>query len=217
MKLDTLIKKRLSELEEQSHILSEQSFIPEDVWDSVAHIPLSSFKGWATNVLNLFQRAFSEESVHYQQFLKHTDSFQGKNSEFEICLAIFLAAKEDYEGGYLFNLRGLVKAEVFDDAFEQGFALLNAGYKDPAAVLAGVALESTLKELCTRYCISIGKLDKMNADLCKAGIYNMAKQKQITAWAELRNKAAHGGWAEYNESDVKYFLEGVQRFVEETL
>ena len=217
MKLDRLVQRRFAELDELSQELLDESFIPKEEWVEIYHIPYASFKGWTTRVLNLFQRAFSEKSVHYQQFLKHSDSSQGRVSEFDVCREIFLAAKDDYEGGYLFNLRGLVKAEVLEDSFEQGSVLLNAGYKDPAAVLSGVALESTLKELCTRHNIPIAKLDKMNADLYKAGIYNMAKQKQITAWADVRNKAAHGDWDEYNENDVKYFLEGVRQFVADML
>ena len=127
------------------------------------------------------------------------------------------AAKEDYEGGYLFNLRSLVKAEVLSDATEQAEALLTAGYKDPACVVAGIALEVAIKELATRNSIPLSKLDKMNVDLCKVGIYNVAKQKQVTAWADLRNKAAHGQWASYSDADVRDMLAGVERFVADHL
>jgi hypothetical protein len=72
-------------------------------------------------------------------------------------------------------------------------------------------------ELCTRQGIPHGKLDKMNADLCKAGIYNMGWQKQITAWAERRNKAAHGDWSAYNADDVEDMIKGVNRFIAEYL
>ena len=48
-------------------------------------------------------------------------------------------------------------------------------------------------------------------------MHNMAKQKQITAWADLRNNAAHGNWSEYNAADVKDFLDGVQRFIADFL
>jgi hypothetical protein len=71
--------------------------------------------------------------------------------------------------------------------------------------------------LCSRNGIAYGKLDRMNADLCKAGVYNMAKQKQITAWADLGNKAAHGDWKAYSDSDVRAFLAGAQQFVADFL
>ena len=86
-------------------------------------------------------------------------------------------------------------------------------YKDPACVLTGVSLEIAVKELTLRHSVQPGKLDKMNTDLCKLGIYNVAKQKQITAWADLRNKAAHGDWSAYTDPDVRDMLSGVQRFI----
>ena len=57
----------------------------------------------------------------------------------------------------------------------------------------------------------------MNADLRKAGIYNVGMQKQITAWADRRNSAAHGDWHEYTDDDVKAMIEGVNRFIAERL
>jgi hypothetical protein len=84
---------------------------------------------------------------------------------------------------------------VFDDMLEQAQALLSAGHKDPACVVAGVAFETTLDDLCARKGIPHAKLDKMNADLAKAGLYNKGMQKQITAWADRRNSAALGDWA----------------------
>jgi len=214
MRLDSLVQKRFSELEQQARDLSEEHLAALISKGADAYyIDYSGFKGWATRVLNLLQRAFGENSIHFKQFYEHANLFRGNVSEFETCREIFEAAREDYEGGYLFNVRGLVKAEVLEDAFEQARELLSSGYKDPACVLVGVVLETTLKELCTRHRIALAKLDKMNADLCKAEIYNMAKQKQITAWTELRNKAAHGEWTEYNNDDVRDFLDGVQRFM----
>ena len=55
------------------------------------------------------------------------------------------------------------------------------------------------------------------ADLVKAGKYNVLKQKQITAWLDLRNKAAHGKWEEYTEFDVKSMLDGVRNFLADYL
>lgn len=84
-------------------------------------------------------------------------------------------------------------------------------------MLAGVALEIALKELSTRNGISHGKLDAMNVELCKKTVYNMGMQKQITTWAHWRNKAAHGEWHEYEDSDVDDMIKGVTRFVADYL
>jgi len=57
----------------------------------------------------------------------------------------------------------------------------------------------------------------MNADLCKAGVYNLGMQKQITGWEERRNKAAHGDWSAYNEADVEDMIKGVTRLIADYL
>jgi hypothetical protein len=219
MKMDKLIRQRFTELEEKAAAIAaaRQFRFRGEGGVEYYNINSASFKEWGTSVLNLLQRAFGESSVHYQNFYEDFKAFREWESEFEDCRGVFQAAKEDYEGGYLFSIRALVKAEVLDDALEQATQLLHAGYKDPACVLAGVALEITLKEMCTRENITHGKLDRMNVELCKAGTYNMAKQKQITAWADLRNKAAHGEWTVYSGADVDDFIKGVNRFIADYL
>ena len=217
MTLDATILKRLNELIARSDaILQERTptaFRHTTIW----HVSRPNAVGWCTNVASLLQRTFGESSVHYKAFEEQRSGFRDSESEFRSLHAVLAAAKDDYEGGYLFNIRGLVKAEVLDDALSQAGELLDAGYKDPACVLIGVSLEIAVKELVDRASLAPGKLDAMNTSLCKAGIYNMAKQKQITAWAELRNKAAHGDWSAYIAADVKDMHRGVQRFVADYL
>ncbi len=175
------------------------------------------FQEWATSAMNLLQRIFGVESVHYSNFNTQYSKFEGYAGSFEMCKGIFTAAKEDYEGGYLFNLKSLLSAEVIDNVLEQAEELLKSGYKDPACVAAGVALETTLRQLCDKKNIPNGKLDKMNADLYKAGVYNVGMQKQITAWADRRNNAAHGKWDQYSEADVRDMIQGINRFIADNL
>ncbi len=219
MRIDKLIVQRFEELDTKATAVQQTRKLDFITLEGVSFFNVDSpfFIEWATSVLNLLQRVFGEQSAHYQNFHGVFKTQCRSESSFENSRAVFRAAKEDFTGGYLFNLTGLVKAEVLSDSLEQATELLNAGYKDPACVLAGISLEVALKDLCTRETISHGKADRMNTDLCKAGRYNMAKQKQITAWAELRNKAAHGDWAAYSKADVEDFVQGVQRFIADYL
>jgi len=218
MRINDLVEKRFRELEQKADtILANKQFAFRHQGKEHYKIDSAAFEAWATSVLNLLQKIFGEDSVHYRNFNDHYSRSPEFESDFKMCEAVFLAAKEDYEGGYLFNVRGLIKAEVFDDILEQASELLSAGYKDPACVVVGVALETTLKELCTRNSIPHNKLDRMNTDLCKAGIYNLGMQKQVTAWAERRNKAAHGDWSAYTEADVDDMTRGVTRLIAEYL
>ena len=172
---------------------------------------------WATSVLNILHRVFGTDSVHYENFKAQYDKLSGKVHQFDRLKGVFKAAKADFEGGYLFRVEDLVSAEVIDDFLEQATYLQEKGYKDPACVIAGVSLETALKRICNHHSIAEGSMNKMNADLAKAGVYNVGMQKQITAWADRRNNAAHGDWDEYDHADVKDMINGVERFIAEYL
>lgn len=215
MHLDPIVKRRFAELQAKGEAVLASKVVDFVTAEGKSHykVPSSGYKEWATNVLNLLQRTFGESSIHYKNFAKHYDDFSGWMSEFDDSFGIFRAAREDYEQGYLFNIRTLAKAEVLADALTQAKELLASGYKDPACILARVALESALKDLAVRFNVSEGKLDRMNAELTKAGAYNMAKQKQITAWAEIGNKAAHGDWTSYSDQDAANMVAGTESIV----
>jgi len=219
MKADALIKKRFEELEQKAESLlaNKQFDFQSDEGVKYYKVDSAGFKAWAISALHLLQKVFEEDSIHYRNLDGHYKHFGGWESSFKDCRAIFQAAKEEYEGGYLFNIHGLIQAEVFDDTLEQASELLRADYKDPACVVPGATLETALKELCRRSSITHAKLDRMNADLCKAGVYNLGMQKQITGWEERRNKAAHGDWSAYNEADVEDMIKGVTRLIADYL
>ena len=165
---------------------------------------------------------FGRDSFHLEHLKTGFDGAIGREARDQAtskarCLGAFEAAKEDYEGGHLLGTRTLLRAEISEDVLEEAESLLDAGYKDPACVVVGVALETAIRDLCERGDLPVGKLDRMNADLAKAEVYNKGMQKQVTTWAHWRNKAAHGEWDEYSADDVSDMLKGVRRFVAERL
>lgn len=132
----------------------------------------------------------------------------------------------DLENGYLDTLKQLVQAEFFADFLDMASHLLAEGYKDPAAVLVGSTLENHLKELCKIHNIESQiqskdrtrrkSADLLNAELAKASVYSKLDQKSVTAWLDLRNQAAHGGYEQYNQQQVQLMLEGVRDFIGRT-
>lgn len=173
---------------------------------------------WKVNCISFLKTVFGNESTYSKQFEEHFDiSSDYSMLSFGEVVSVIKAAKEDYENGYLFNTRALIEAEVFDDFLDQAEHLLNQGYFTAAAVVAGSVLEDSLRKLCAKNGIALSakpKLDTMNADLAKANVYNLLKQKQITALADLRNKAAHaqGG---FTKEDVESMIKDVRRFMED--
>lgn len=158
----------------------------------------------------------STYSLEIERIIKELPALHRQTSS---VMGIVQALRDDLKDGYLQNLQEIVHAEVFSDFIEMAQHLNESGYKDPAAVLAGSALEVHLKKLSVKNGISIEvagkpvKADKMNADLAKANVYTVLDQKSITAFLDLRNKAAHGKYAEYNKDQVGNLISGVTEFM----
>jgi hypothetical protein len=215
MNIDQVIIDRLQHLIEQGeHIRMLKT--PEGVISFTTYVDTEAANQWGTSCLNLLGRVFSKESDYYVKFNNIFGELH-KLSYLQAARGILKAAKDDYEHGYLFKTRVLIRAEVFDDFLEQASYLLKNGYHAPAAVVIGSVLEDGLRKLCVQNNINLPpkpKIDAMNADLAKAGIYNQLVQKRITALADLRNKAAHGQWSEFTANDVEQMLSQVRIFME---
>jgi hypothetical protein len=168
---------------------------------------------WRVKARNLLSQSCGAGSEHYREFQRvEEDPGYSSYSFMQRLMAVFLAAKEDYEGGYTRSIRSLVHAELFDDELEQAKELLTAGYKAPSAVIARVVLETTLRKLCGDRNIGVGKLDKMNADLAKDDLYDTLVQKRVTMLADIGNKAAHGDTS-FTHDDVRGMIADIERFV----
>jgi hypothetical protein len=213
-----LFSKRFEELLQQCDDIEktkrrEQSGLSGELRDQ---IDADLFLGWRVKAKSHLERVCGLESLHFKAFVEaEGTSWSTSYERFKKAKTVFLAAQEDFEGGYLTSLRELVQAEVFDSELEQASELLRAGYKTAGAVITGVVLETTLRDLCNKHNIPPGKLDKMNADLAKAGEYNLLVQKQLTALAQIRNDAAHGNNDKFDDKDVYSMIEEVRRFVTE--
>lgn len=133
---------------------------------------------------------------------------------------VVTALRDDFKAGRLDGLESTVRGEVFSDFLDMAGHLLAEGYKDAAAVIAGATLEEHIRSLCGKYAIATSKpdgtprkLDTMNADLAKAGVYSGTDQKLVTAHAGLRNDAAHGNFSAYAESQVRTMVVSIRDFV----
>lgn len=158
--------------------------------------PSDSGRGW------LKRLAESKETANVSYF-------------FPPCLGVLEAAQRDFAAGALFDMRALISAEILGDFVEQAEALLEAGYWHPAASLSGAVLEDTLRKLCAKRGVPVPdttKIDRLNADLAKAGVYDKLVQKRITALADIRNNADHGHFDKFTKEDVDDFVKWLRRF-----
>jgi hypothetical protein len=133
-------------------------------------------------------------------------------------VGVLKSLRQAYEHGYLETVEELVHADLFADFLGMAEYLLDGGYKDPAAVLIGGVLEEHLRNLCIKHTISVTiadgsarKASQLNDDLAKVA-YDKLVQKGVTYWLDVRNKAAHGKYSEYDENVVRQMLLGVRDF-----
>ncbi len=137
--------------------------------------------------------------------------------------------KRDYEAGRFDSLPELIATNVASDYLGQAEELLQEGQSGkydhvPAAVLTGAVLENALRRICQRQnpAIAILKpngepkmLNGLIDDIKKANVFNEPKAKQLRAWTDIRNAAAHGEFQQFTRSDVELMLAGVQKFLVE--
>jgi hypothetical protein len=133
---------------------------------------------------------------------------------------ILEALRRAYDSDYLKSVQELVHADVFSDFIEMAAYLLSEGYKDPAAVIVGSILEEHLRNICAKNGIATtdagGKAKKastLNDELAKASVYGKLEQKNVTAWLDLRNRAAHGQYTQFDKNHVEHFIQGVREFL----
>jgi hypothetical protein len=191
---------------------------------------LAEVTSWVTRVGQLILKLYGENSQHYKNYSKAIgiDNFYVIHSHWYGHVSqvhgLAITIKHDVDNDLISNIKGLLQAEIFASFLEIGEHLLDEGYKDAAAVTIGAVLEDGLRELSKKNDIAVLKpngapktIDPLNTELAQHNVYSKLVQKQITSYAHIRNKAAHGQYDEYDASEVKMMLLFVQRFSEQHL
>ena len=85
-------------------------------------IDTNEMLNWRVKCRQLLTSVCGLDSPHLSAFTKHEEPESLYITSYETFLmlkAVLFAAKEDYEGGYLNQLRSLIQADLFDDELEQ--------------------------------------------------------------------------------------------------
>lgn len=185
------------------------------------YVETGQFAGFRSSGLSFISGLFGENHSYYKEFNRQVNNSYDYNIDSGI--NILLSIRYEIEHDWLISLKHLVTAEVFSDFLEMSKYLLDEKYKDPAAVMIGSVLEEHLRQLCTTHSLDTflikgtepipKKADLLNSDLTKVGVYGVLEQKNVTAWLDLRNRAAHGKYTEYTIEQVQLMYQGVLDFV----
>jgi len=195
-------------------------------YDDLSGLPHWEYERIITMAIAVIHRIAGTDSVYAQQ-AKDASKPKGARPDyyasFKTVVGILESLRDALDADYLDTASELIHASVFSDFLEMSQHLLDEGYKDASAVLAGSSLEAHLRQLCDKHGIdttvttSSGdkpkKADRMNADLTSGRAYSVLDQKNVTAWLDLRNKAAHGEYDKYNSDQVGLLISGVRDFI----
>jgi hypothetical protein len=104
------------------------------------------------------------------------------------------------------------------DFLDEAENYIHAGRHQSAAMLAGDALELTLRKLCAANSVYVSAkttIDVMNSELVRKGVYNDEVEQRLSAAASLSEQATCGLWSEFTRDDVERMLAEVRAFTAE--
>ncbi|WP_151745044.1 HEPN domain-containing protein [Acinetobacter calcoaceticus] len=213
------ILNRFVELLKEANEISNNSFVDTTIrfpnFEDFSPTYQALYSEWIIKAQNILLLACGDNSIHFAAFKRQLSGSSDTPKRLRQLIPILNAAYDDLKNGFLITFKQIVQAEVFDSELEQAKSLLESGYKNAAAVIAGVVLETAIKELCLNNGIDIERkrLTQLSDDLAKSGVYNKLQQKQITALADIRNNAAHGNYDEFTKEDVERMISDIERFL----
>jgi len=176
------------------------------------------FYAWASSALNLLQGVMGTDSPHTEQFRAKLEAIQNNyvsDRHLEAMRGIFLGAKSDVDGGYIFEAEATLSAEIFGDFVSAAKAALADGHYTVAAVLASAALEDALKRYAIACNLNVtGKSmsDVVNA-LKSVGVVSGAQKSLLSSMPKLRDYAMHAEWDKLTPQDAGSIIGYVEQFL----
>ncbi len=129
-------------------------------------------------------------------------------------LNIIKACEKRFESS-LFDIKSIVRAELFNSELEAARELNKKGFRRGAGAVAGVVLEKHLGEVCTNHKVKINKkkpaINDFNQKLKESGGLEHDKWRFIQHLADLRNKCTHNKEREPTKENVEDLIEGVEK------
>ena len=201
--------------------LSEIVAAHQEIDEKYKHEPPGDvISGLQMRCLAAVERVAGRQSAYYRMAQEINKEDVPFSYRMQRLVGVVRALLSDLDQNYLDSFGEIMREDVFADYLEMASHLLEKGYKDAAAVLAGSTLEVHLRNLCVKSSIETGvsgghpkKADRLNAELYKAGAYSNLVQKSVTAWLSLRNDAAHGHYSTFEAPQVRLLVAEIQDFV----
>jgi len=211
-------------LKQLKHVLTDwEQLSKKSKHDDLSDLPDYELVAMLTRAHAAIENSTQPSSAYRKQ----ADRIQGMKTStcFKLMemIGVVKSVRTDIEAGFCQSISELMHGELFADFLEMAQHLLDSGYKDAAAVLAGGTIEQHLRQLAIKYSLptttsnSTGvvprKAEQINQDLAAAAVYSKLDQKNVTAWLDLRNKAAHAQYTSYTVAQVELLISSIRDFI----
>jgi hypothetical protein len=134
--------------------------------------------------------------------------------QFRQQLAILEAAKSRFESS-LFEIRQLVRADLFDREIETARELQKNKFLRAAGAIAGVVLEKHLRQVCDNRGIKITKkhptVSDLNELLKTSAVIEIPQWRHIAFLGDIRNLCCHNKQKEPTSEQVADLVDGTEK------
>lgn len=187
---------------------------------SVAHA--AECIGWLTSAQNLIYLIINSPSNPYR---KSVDKICEKDRGYVIqesvgeIYSILVTLQKDIEHGLLSSVENQAFALTFDSFLDHAIEYSKDNRKNESGVIAGVVFEDSLRTICrNNHIVENGiKLDELITELQKKEIFTPQKAKRARAAADVRTKATHADWDNFDLDDVKTTIEFTKQIINKHL
>lgn len=135
-------------------------------------------------------------------------------SKYQAQLHILIAAKRRFSST-LFDIRQIVRADLFDNELDAAVELLKNGFLRGAGVVAGVILEKHLADICVAHELKLGKKNPTIADfndlLKNNEVIDVPVWRFIQRLGDLRNLCGHNKEREPEKEEVDELVKGARK------
>jgi len=209
--IEDRLKKRIRQLINRAEVLKSEN-------------PAHSAKrrAWlaaAFHVLNMitpkgsaYDEAISIQNAHYREGWSTADIVDVLSEYLSVMM-------EDIDNGILASIIYRAKGETYDDFLEHAKAYMNDGKARESGVIAGVVFEDTIRQICSKNGIDEKgqKLDALITQLQQRTILTIVKAKRARASADVRTKATHAQWDQFDLGDVKSTIDFTENLIADYL
>jgi hypothetical protein len=172
-------------------------------------------QGWLMKSENILVLTFKEKSIQVKRFRDLRDNLQGRlYDKLTQIKGLLEACLSDINGGFLQGQEFIIANEVFDSVLEEANFFIKQQNKDIAAILLRIVLEDSIKRIGKKEGVDIEKKASIiNDELKGLNYYQQTTWRQIQAWLDIGNFAAHGDFEKYSLQDVELFYQGLMNFI----